>query len=69
LSGHPPAKSLAEARAAFGAKVKVYLEGGNLNAIAPSTLVAVDKNGWKMIRTGAISEDQIAAVLAGEQLK
>ena len=69
LSGHPPAKSLAEARAAFGAKVKVYLEGGNLNALAPSTLVAVDKNGWKMIRTGAISEDQIAAVLAGEQLK
>ena len=69
LSGHPPAKSLAEARAAFGAKVKVYLEGGNLNAIAPSTLVAVDKDGWKMIRTGAISEDQIAAVLAGEQLK
>jgi L-threonylcarbamoyladenylate synthase len=69
LSGHQPAKSLAEARAAFGAKVKVYLEGGNLNAIAPSTLVAVDKNGWKMIRTGAISEDQIAAVLAGEQLK
>ena len=69
LSGHPPAKSLAEARAAFGAKVKVYLEGGNLSAIAPSTLVAVGKDGWKMIRTGAISEDQIAAVLAGEQLK
>ena len=69
LSGHPPAKSLAEARAAFGAKVKVYLEGGNLSAIAPSTLVAVGKDGWKMIRTGTISEDQIAAVLAGEQLK
>jgi len=69
LSGHSPARSLAEARAAFGAKVKVYLEGGNLGAIAPSTLVAVDKDGWKMIRTGAISKDQIAAVLAGEQLK
>jgi len=69
LSGHPPARSLVEARAAFDAKVKVYLEGGNLTALAPSTLVAVDKNGWKMIRTGAISEDQIAAVLAGEQLK
>jgi L-threonylcarbamoyladenylate synthase len=69
VSGQSPAKSLAEARAAFGAKVKVYFEGGNLMAIAPSTLVAVNKDGWKMIRTGAISEDQIAAVLAGEQLK
>jgi L-threonylcarbamoyladenylate synthase len=69
LSGHPPARTLTEARAAFGAKVKVYLEGGNLSAIAPSTLVAVNKNGWKTVRTGAISEDQIAAVLAGEQLK
>jgi L-threonylcarbamoyladenylate synthase len=69
LSGHPPARTLVEARASFGAKVKVYLEGGNLAAIAPSTLVAVDKDGWKMVRIGAISEDQIAAVLAGEQLK
>jgi L-threonylcarbamoyladenylate synthase len=69
LSGRSPARSLAEARAAFGAKVKVYLEGGNLSAIAPSTLLAVDKNGWKMVRTGAISEEQIAAALAGEQLK
>jgi L-threonylcarbamoyladenylate synthase len=69
LSGHAPAGSIAEARAAFGGKVKVYLEGGNLTAIAPSTLVAVDRDGWKMVRAGAISEDQIAAVLAGEQLK
>ncbi len=69
LSGQPPARSLAEARAALGAKVKVYLEGGNLMASAPSTLVAVNREAWKMVRVGAISEDQIAAVLAGEQLK
>jgi tRNA threonylcarbamoyl adenosine modification protein (Sua5/YciO/YrdC/YwlC family) len=69
LSGKPPARSLAEARSAFGAKVKVYLEGGNLMASAPSTLVAVNREAWKMLRAGAISEDQIAAVLAVEQLK
>jgi L-threonylcarbamoyladenylate synthase len=69
LSGKPPAGSLAEARVTFGAKVKVYLEGGNLMASAPSTLVAVNREAWKMVRIGAISEDQIAAVLAGEQLK
>lgn len=69
LSGKPPARLLAEARAMLGAKVKVYLEGGNLMASAPSTLVAVNREEWKMVRAGAISEDQIAAVLAGEQLK
>ena len=69
LSGKAPARSLAEARAMLGAKVKVYLEGGNLMATAPSTLVAVNREAWRMVRAGAISEDQIAAVLAGEQLK
>ncbi len=69
LSSKPPARSLAEARATLGAKVKVYLEGGNLMATASSTVVAVDREDWKMVRAGAISEDQIAAVLAGEQLK
>ena len=69
LSGKPPASSLAEARAMLGTKVKVYLEGGNLMASAPSTLVAVSREAWKMVRAGAISEDQIAAVLAVEQLK
>jgi L-threonylcarbamoyladenylate synthase len=69
LSGKPPARSLAEARAMLGAKVKVYLEGGNLMVSAPSTLVAVHRETWKIVRPGAISEDQIAAVLAGEQLK
>jgi L-threonylcarbamoyladenylate synthase len=69
LSGKSPARSLAEARATLGAKVKVYLEGGNLMATAPSTVVAVNREAWKMVRAGAISEDQIAAVLAGEQLK
>ena len=69
LSGTPPATTLAQARAAFGAKVKVYLEGGTLTAEAPSTVVAVARDGWRTIRAGAIAEDQIAAVLAGEVLK
>jgi L-threonylcarbamoyladenylate synthase len=69
LSGQPPASTLAEARRAFGEKVKVYLEGGKMMASAPSTVVAIAGCDWKTIRVGAISEDQIAAVLAGEALK
>jgi L-threonylcarbamoyladenylate synthase len=63
LSGEPPARTLDQARAGLGAKVKVYLEGGKLTASSPSTVVAVGGSGWKMVRIGAISEDRIAAAL------
>lgn len=69
LSGKPPASTLDEARAGLGEKVKVYLEGGKLWAAAPSTVVAVKESEWKIVRMGAISEDQIAAALAGDALK
>jgi len=69
LTGQAPATTLAEARKAVGAKVKVFLEGGKLAAPAPSTVVAVGKSGWKMIRVGAISQHQIAIALAGDALK
>jgi L-threonylcarbamoyladenylate synthase len=69
LSGHAPATTLDEARAAFGAKVKVYLEGGKSMGALPSTVVAVSTNDWRIIRAGAISKDQIAAVLATQALK
>ncbi len=69
LGGKAPASTLDEARAELGEKVKVYLEGGNLPASAPSTVVAVKESGWKMVRMGTISEDQIAAALAGDALK
>lgn len=63
LSGEAPASMLESARAALGAKVKVFLEGGKLTASAPSTVVAINRSGWKMVRVGAISEDQIATAL------
>ncbi|MGA6973360.1 MAG: L-threonylcarbamoyladenylate synthase [Candidatus Binatus sp.] len=63
LSGEAPASTLDEARAGLGEKVKVYLEGGKLTASAPSAVIAVGGSGWRMIRVGAISEDQIAAAL------
>jgi L-threonylcarbamoyladenylate synthase len=69
LSGESPATTLAEARSAFGTKVKVYLEGGELTAAAPSTVVAFDGNEVKMIRIGAISEAQITAALANTVIK
>ncbi len=69
LSGQKPASTLDEARASFGDKVKVYLEGGTLTATRPSTVVAVNEDEWQVLRPGAISETEIAAVLAGDILK
>ena len=63
LSGEAPASTLEQARAGLDEKVKVYLEGGKLTALAPSSVVAINASGWKMVRVGAISEDQIAAAL------
>ncbi len=63
LSGHLAAITLGEARAAFGEKVKVYLDGGTLAGGAPSTLVGFEAEGFRMIRNGAVSEREIAAVL------
>jgi L-threonylcarbamoyladenylate synthase len=67
LAGQPPARWLAPTRAAFGDRVSVYLDGGELTAAMPSTIVACDHNGWRIIREGAISEDQITSVLAATE--
>lgn len=55
-SGQPPATTLAEARAAFGDEVAVYLDGG-VCAGTPSTVVAVDESGLRIIRPGAVALD------------
>jgi L-threonylcarbamoyladenylate synthase len=64
LAGEPPATTLASARAAFGDRVSVYLDGGELMAAMPSTVVACDHSGWRIIRQGAITANEIAAALA-----
>jgi L-threonylcarbamoyladenylate synthase len=69
LSGQPPVRTLVEARAALGDKVKVFLEGGTLAASAPSTIVSVTVAEWTVVREGAIKERELAAALAEEVLE
>lgn len=68
-AGQPPARTLAEAHAGLGNKIKVFLEGGTLGAAAPSTVVEVMGDDWRIIREGAVSRGQIAIALAGEALE
>jgi len=63
-SGEAPARTIAEARAGFGAEVKVFVEGGTLTGGAPSTIVHCDRTGWRLLRAGAIGIDEIEAVLS-----
>ena len=64
LEGRPPSTTLAQAHAAFGHKVKVYLEGGVLGASPPSTVVAFDREELKVLRDGAIPRCRLDAAIA-----
>jgi len=63
-AGEAPARTIAEARAALGTTVKVFVEGGTLTGGAPSTVVQCDRTGWRLLRAGAIAIDEIEAALA-----
>jgi L-threonylcarbamoyladenylate synthase len=68
-AGESPAKTLADARKTLSREIKVYLEGGTLRSSAPSTVLEVAGDRWRIIREGAVSGRQIAAALAGEALE
>jgi L-threonylcarbamoyladenylate synthase len=69
LAGEPPAVELDAARRALGDKVRVFVDGGRLAGDAPSTVVAVDRGGIRVLRPGAVSERQLAAALKGDALR
>jgi L-threonylcarbamoyladenylate synthase len=65
LSGAPPARSLAQARSALGARISVYLDGGELRGVSPSTVVDCSGDAIRVIRAGAIAECELEAILSG----
>jgi L-threonylcarbamoyladenylate synthase len=70
LAGEPPAADPDAARRALGDRVKVFVEDGKLAGGAPSSVVAVDRRGIRVLRPGAVSERRLAAVLnAGASTK
>jgi L-threonylcarbamoyladenylate synthase len=65
LAGEPPASEIEMARRAFACKIKVFVEDGALAGGSPSTVVAVDRSGIRILRPGAVTERQLAAALEG----
>lgn len=46
----------------FSGKVGMIIDAGVLNAKAPSTLIDIFPNGYKILREGAISKDQLLEI-------
>jgi L-threonylcarbamoyladenylate synthase len=64
LSGEPPARTVMQARQSLGARIIVYIDGGELNRDAPSTVVEFGEDGcFRILRAGVIDSIAIAAAL------
>ncbi|HEU5161241.1 MAG TPA: L-threonylcarbamoyladenylate synthase [Streptosporangiaceae bacterium] len=63
LSGHPPARTAAEAEEQLGDKVAVYLDDGPSGEAVPSSIVDLTGSVPRLLRAGAISEDALRDVL------
>lgn len=55
--GKPPANTLAEARAYFGDQVPLYVDGGDLSAQQPSTIIRIIDDAIEVLRPGAVQID------------
>ena len=62
-SGAPPATTIADAAAQLGDDVSVYLDDGPAAAPVPSTIVDLTGPTPRVLRLGAVSLDQLRAVV------
>jgi L-threonylcarbamoyladenylate synthase len=56
--GQPPATTIEEARTYFGDRVDFYIDGGDLSANAPSTIIRVIDDAIEVVREGAVKIDE-----------
>mgnify|MGYP000275835243 CR=1 FL=1 len=61
-AGQPQVLSMEQAKQNFGDAVTIYIDGGTLSA-APSSVVIATGDNLRLVRAGAISLDQLRAVI------
>ncbi len=66
IAGQPPAQTVAQAREQLGAAVHVYLDDGPRTGGVASTIVDLTRREPHVLRVGAIDDDLVLAVAAGE---
>jgi len=65
-AGMSPPTLLAQAKAYFNDRVDYYLDGGHLRGEPASTVVDV-RDGWHVVRAGAVAVSEISAALSNRQ--
>lgn len=68
VSGEPDALSADDIRAAFGERVHCVLDVGQLDPSPPSTVLDVTREPYRIMRLGAVTHDQLAAIV-GDKLE
>lgn len=63
-TGAPPATSAQAVRDAFGGEVAIVLDGGPSPGGEPSTLVEITPRGARVLRAGAVTDADLAAVVS-----
>lgn len=66
--GAPPATSVLEAASQLGSAVEVYVDGGSRGAQIPSTILDCTGPAPVVLRQGAITEDDLSAVMVAQSL-
>ncbi|MEL7675076.1 MAG: L-threonylcarbamoyladenylate synthase [Chloroflexota bacterium] len=62
-SDEPPACTVADALAALGERVALYLDGGPCPGGVPSTVIALEGDAPRVLRAGPITEQALRAAL------
>ncbi|GIG60917.1 threonylcarbamoyl-AMP synthase [Longispora fulva] len=63
LHGEPPATTAEEAARQLGTRAAVYVDSGPAALGTPSTIVRCVGAGWEVLRLGAVSVEEIEAVV------
>jgi L-threonylcarbamoyladenylate synthase len=63
VSGQPPARTAQEVEKYFPSGIDLIVDGGEVTARQPSTVLDVSGSGVRLVREGAISWDQLKELL------
>lgn len=67
LSGHPAAAAASELDPALTEKIDAVLDSGRAPGGAPSTIVAATRDGFRLVRSGAIAWDRVLRSATGPE--
>jgi L-threonylcarbamoyladenylate synthase len=66
LSGAAECTTAIAVKDQLGDQIGLIVDGGTSPRSVPSTIVHLDRRGWKLMRAGAIPEQEIATLLGNE---